>query len=123
MRLFFRMHRTVTRYASLGGKPSLRQTGLVQATIAKLPEGAETVAAFDADPAGRTLVGRIRDAVAGLAGTTGRSDLIFKAHLPAEEGVVRGHLGAIRIALRGEARLLRSFSRRCNPHQFPRLPS
>jgi hypothetical protein len=78
--------RDQTRYASLGGKPSLRQTGLVQATIAKLPEGAEIVAAFDADPAGRTLVGRIRDAVARLAGTTGRSDLIFKAHLPAEEG-------------------------------------
>ena len=42
-----------TRYASLGGKPSSRQMGLVQATVAKLPEGAEIVAAFDADEAGR----------------------------------------------------------------------
>jgi multidrug efflux pump subunit AcrA (membrane-fusion protein) len=45
-----------TRYASLGGKPSSRQTGLVQATIARLPEGAEIVAAFDADEVGRKLV-------------------------------------------------------------------
>ncbi len=75
-----------TRYASLGGKPSLRQTGLVKATIARLPERAEIVAAFDADPAGRTLAGRIRDAVAGLAGTTGSSGLVFKIHLPTKEG-------------------------------------
>ena len=75
-----------TRYASLGGKPSLRQTGLIQATIGRLPEEAEIVAAFDADQAGHTLVNGIREVVAGLAGTTGRSDLIFKAHLPAEEG-------------------------------------
>jgi hypothetical protein len=46
-----------TRYASLGGKPSSRQSALVQATIAKLPAGAEIVAAFDADDAGRARVG------------------------------------------------------------------
>jgi hypothetical protein len=74
-----------TRYASLGGKPSLRQTGLVQATVARLPEAAEIVAAFDADPAGRTLVDGIRQAVASVAGTTGRRDLLFKAHLPTQE--------------------------------------
>ena len=36
-----------TRYASLGGKPNAKQPDLVQLTIARLPEGAEIVAAFD----------------------------------------------------------------------------
>ena len=75
-----------TRYASLGGKPSSRQAGLVQATIARLPQGAEIVAAFDADEAGRLLVDMLRLAVAGVATEGGRTDLIFKAHLPAKEG-------------------------------------
>ena len=75
-----------TRYASLGGKPSARQTGLVQATIARLPEGAEIVAAFDADEVGRKLVDVMREAVASVAGRTERTDLIFKAHLPVKEG-------------------------------------
>ena len=52
-----------TRYASLGGRPSLRQMGLVQAAVIKLPEGAEIVAAFDADEAGRWLVAAIGDVV------------------------------------------------------------
>ena len=71
-----------TRYASLGGKPSRRQMGLLQATIAKLPEGAEIVAAFDADPAGRSLAAEICQVVATVA----RSAVIFKSHLPMEEG-------------------------------------
>ncbi len=75
-----------TRYASLGGKPSSRQRELVQATIAKLPAGAEIVAAFDADGAGRQLVEVIREAVASIARRTERSDLIFKAHLPTQKG-------------------------------------
>ncbi len=75
-----------TRYASLGGKPSSRQAALVQATIAKLPAGAEIVAAFDADDAGRKLVEMIRGIVAGVALRTGRSDLIFEPRLPADEG-------------------------------------
>ena len=75
-----------TRYASLGGKPSARQTGLVQATIARLPEGAEIVAAFDADEVGRKLVDAIRQALASVARRTGRSDLIFKGHVPMQEG-------------------------------------
>jgi hypothetical protein len=75
-----------TRFASLGGKPSSRQMALVEATVAKLPAGAEIVAAFDADDAGRQLVEVIREAVASVAGRTGRSDLIFKAHLPTQEG-------------------------------------
>jgi len=75
-----------TRYASLGGKPSSRQTGLVQTTIAKLPAGAEIVAAFDADDGGRKFVEVIRQAVASVASRIGRSDLILKAQLPAKEG-------------------------------------
>src|SRR5262249_29112778 len=75
-----------TRYASLGGKPSSRQMGLLQATIAKLPEGTEIVAGFDADPAGRTLAGEVRELVANLASRRERSGLIFKSHLPMQEG-------------------------------------
>ncbi len=75
-----------TRYASLGGKPSSRQASLLQATIAKLPAGAEIVAAFDADDAGRKLAEMIREIVAGIALRTGRSDLIFETRLPADEG-------------------------------------
>jgi uncharacterized protein DUF3991/Toprim domain-containing protein len=75
-----------TRYASLAGKPSGRQMGLLQAAIAKLPEGSEIVAAFDADPAGRRLAGEIREVVANMASRMERSDLIFKFHLPTQEG-------------------------------------
>jgi Toprim-like/Protein of unknown function (DUF3991) len=75
-----------TRYASLGGKPSLRQTALVQATIARLTAGAEILAAFDADDAGRQMVEVIGEAVASVAGGGGRSDLILKSQLPAKEG-------------------------------------
>jgi hypothetical protein len=74
-----------TRYASLGGKPNAQQPGLVQATIARLPERAEIVAAFDADEAGRMLIGVVRLAVASVASRTGRN-LIFLVHLPAQEG-------------------------------------
>jgi len=75
-----------TRYASLGGKPSSRQRALLQATIANLPAGAEIVAAFDADEAGRHLVEVIREAVASVADRTGRSDLVLKPHLPTQKG-------------------------------------
>jgi hypothetical protein len=74
-----------TRYASLGGKPNIKQPGLVQLTIAKLPDGAEIVAAFDADDAGRTLVSMVRLAVAHVANSAARN-LIFLVHLPAHEG-------------------------------------
>jgi hypothetical protein len=73
------------RYASLGGKPNAKQPGLIQATIAKLPEGGEIMAAFDADEAGRMLVNRVRSAVASVASKTGRQ-LIFLVHLPSQEG-------------------------------------
>jgi Toprim-like/Protein of unknown function (DUF3991) len=75
-----------TRYASLGGTPSSRQTVLLQAIIARLAAEAEIVAAFDADEAGRKLVEVIREAVATVASRTGRSDLIFNARLPSIEG-------------------------------------
>jgi hypothetical protein len=75
-----------TRYASLGGKPNSKQPGLLQATIAMLPEGSEILAAFDADEAGRVLVEVVRRAVANVASRTGRVDLIFQTHLPAQEG-------------------------------------
>jgi Toprim-like/Protein of unknown function (DUF3991) len=75
-----------TRYASLGGKPSRRQMGLLQATIAKLAEGAEIVAAFDADHAGRSLASELRQIVATVTSRTERSDLIFKSHLPTQDG-------------------------------------
>jgi Toprim-like/Protein of unknown function (DUF3991) len=75
-----------TRYASLAGKPRRRQMGLLQATTATLVEGAEIVAAFDADPAGRKLMEEIREFVVNAASGTGRSDLIFKPHLPTQEG-------------------------------------
>ena len=75
-----------TRYASLGGKPNSKQPGLLQSTIARLPEGSEIVAAFDADEAGRMLVDVVRVAVAIIANGTGRTDLIFQVHLPAQEG-------------------------------------
>jgi hypothetical protein len=74
-----------TRYASLGGKPNSKQPGLVQSTIARLPEGAQIVAAFDADEAGRMLANMVGLAVARAVGERGRN-LIFQVHLPTEEG-------------------------------------
>jgi hypothetical protein len=75
-----------TRYASLGGKPSRRQMGLLQATIATLQEEAEIVAAFDADPAGRRLANEMRELMVNVASRTERSGLIFRSHLPKQEG-------------------------------------
>jgi hypothetical protein len=85
-----------TRYASFGGKPNSKQPGLLKVTIAKLPEGSEIVAAFDADGAGRRLVEMVRLAVAAVATEMGRTDLIFHVHLPPQEGedwnqVLQGH--------------------------------
>jgi hypothetical protein len=68
-----------TRYASLGGRPSSRQMGLVQAAVIKLPEGAEVVAAFDADEAGRWLTAAIGDVV-------GRVRRQARVRLPPTEG-------------------------------------
>jgi hypothetical protein len=70
-----------TRYASLGGRPSAKQLDLLRATMAKLPEGSEIIAAFDADPAGRLLVKATRQA---LPAAQARG--VLKTHLPTEEG-------------------------------------
>jgi Toprim-like/Protein of unknown function (DUF3991) len=75
-----------TRYASLGGEPNSKQPGLLQKTIARLPEGSEIVAAFDADDAGRMLVEVVRVAVASVVSGKGRMDLILQLHLPPQEG-------------------------------------
>ena len=74
-----------TRYASLGGKPNAKQPGLIQSTLARLPDGAEIVTAFDADAAGRMLVDMVRSAVARGASRKGRN-LILQVHLPTQEG-------------------------------------
>jgi hypothetical protein len=75
-----------TRYASLGGKPNSEQPSLIQVTIAKMPKGSEIVAAFDADDGGHNLVDVIRLVTETVATETGRTDLIFKVRLPAENG-------------------------------------
>jgi hypothetical protein len=59
---------------------------LVQWIIVRLPESSEIVAAFEADEAGGGLVNMLRLAVAGMATASGRTDLTFKTHLPAQEG-------------------------------------
>jgi hypothetical protein len=75
-----------TRYASLGGRPSSRQMGLVHAAIIELADGAEVVAAFDADEAGRWLVAVTGDVVSSARRQAERNDLGFRVHLPATEG-------------------------------------
>jgi hypothetical protein len=74
-----------TRYASLGGKPNARQPDLVQLTLARLPEGAEIVAAFDNDESGRMLVNMVRLAWANVVRRIGRC-LTFLVHLPIQDG-------------------------------------
>jgi Toprim-like/Protein of unknown function (DUF3991) len=75
-----------TRYASLGGRPSSRQMGLLRAAVIKLADGAEVVAAFDADEAGRWLVGAIGDVAGRVRRQAERNDLRFRGHLPTTEG-------------------------------------
>ena len=67
------------RYASIGGKMNPQQPGLVAAEIAKLPAGAEVIAAMDSDAGGVQLANLIEDAV--KAGN--RPDLSYRAHFPA----------------------------------------
>jgi hypothetical protein len=75
-----------TRYASLGGRPSSRQMGMVQAAVFKLSAGAEVVAAFDADEAGRSLAAVTGAVIGNARAAADRSGLGFRAHLPAKEG-------------------------------------
>ena len=66
------------RYASIGGKPNPQQPELIRAAAARMPHGAEIVAAMDADADGRKLAEIVRKAVE----MTGRSDLRFRTQEP-----------------------------------------
>ena len=67
-----------TRYASIGGKPNPIQPELIRRAAARMPLGAEIVAAMDADEDGRKLAAIIRQAVE----LTGRLDLTFTVQEP-----------------------------------------
>jgi hypothetical protein len=67
-----------TRYASIGGKPNPEQPELIRSASARMPHGADVVAAMDADADGRKLAEVVRQAVA----LTGRSDLHFVMQEP-----------------------------------------
>jgi hypothetical protein len=62
-----------TRYASIGGKMNPVQPELVRATIARMPNGSEIVAAMDSDAAGAKLAAAVR----GAFDLSGRDDLRF----------------------------------------------
>lgn len=66
------------RYASIGGKPNPQQPELIRSAAARMPHGADVVAAMDADADGRKLAEIVRKAVE----MTGRSDLRFLAQEP-----------------------------------------
>jgi len=66
------------RYASIGGKPNPEQPELIRAAAARMPHGADVVAAMDADANGRKLAEIVRQAVA----LTGRADLHFLMQEP-----------------------------------------
>jgi hypothetical protein len=67
-----------TRYASMGGKPNPVQPGLITAAAARLPPGAQVIAAMDADADGFVLAEVVRAAVK----QTGRADLRFGSEAP-----------------------------------------
>jgi len=75
-----------TQYASLGGRPSSRQMRLVQAAVIKLAHGAEVVAAFDADEAGRWLAAVTGAVIGNARAESDKSGLGFRTYLPAKEG-------------------------------------
>ena len=70
----------LTRYASIGGQLNPRQPELIRAAAARLPRGAEVVAAMDADDAGVALSAMVEEAVR----LTGREDLASIVHTPLE---------------------------------------
>jgi Toprim-like/Protein of unknown function (DUF3991) len=67
-----------TRYASIGGKPNPVQPELIRAAAARLPSGAQIIAAMDADGDGLALAEVVRAAVE----QTGRADLRFRSEAP-----------------------------------------
>jgi Toprim-like/Protein of unknown function (DUF3991) len=75
-----------TRYASIGGKTSPRQPGLMKAAFGKMADGSSVIAAFDADETGREMAGQVGELFQSLTAETGRKDLSFRVHLPSREG-------------------------------------
>lgn len=67
-----------TRYASIGGQMNPKQPGLIKASMLKLPQGAEVVAAMDADDDGHRYVELVRQTVI----ETARDDLRFVSQEP-----------------------------------------
>lgn len=68
-----------TRYASIGGQMNPRQPELIRATMLKLANGSEVIAAFDADDDGNRYAEIVRQMVIEI----GRDDLRFSTHHPA----------------------------------------
>jgi hypothetical protein len=66
------------RYASIGGRPNPIQPELLSSAAARLPPGAQIVAAMDADAYGISLAEVVHAAVE----QTGRSDLRFRSEAP-----------------------------------------
>ena len=75
----------LTRYASLGGRPSSKQLALVRAAVRDLSGRPTIVAAFDADDAGRSYVEMLRRIVAEEP--RGIHGLEFVSSLPSQEGL------------------------------------
>jgi len=68
----------MTRYASIGGKPTPVQLTIVRAAMLDMPGGSEIVAATDADEAGRQLTEGMREIFNDCA----RADLTFRRDEP-----------------------------------------
>jgi len=68
----------LTRYASIGGRPTMKQKELIRSAAAVMPKSSKVIAAMDADAAGGEMSEMIRMAVQ----LTGRSDLQFEAQVP-----------------------------------------
>lgn len=68
----------VTRYGSIGGKPTPVQRTIMCAAILEMPGGSEIVAATNADEAGRELAAGMK----GIFDQGGRADLAFRRDEP-----------------------------------------
>jgi hypothetical protein len=68
-----------SRYASIAGKPTRAQHGIIRAAMLAMPGGSEIVAATDADDAGRQLAELLKE----IFDSCGRADLTFRRDVPA----------------------------------------
>jgi predicted nuclease with TOPRIM domain len=66
------------RYGSIGGRPTALQLEIVRRVIVGMPEGAEIVAAMDADRPGRELA----DLLEAVFVRCERKDLVFRREEP-----------------------------------------